>query len=50
MPHEYFEAGFGDYSEAILKEKTPEFYRMVRSGAAHEAAIRTLGFLMDAYQ
>lgn len=49
MPHEFFEAGFGDYSETMLKEKTPEFYRVVKSGTAHEAAVKTLLFLKGAY-
>ena len=45
MPHEFFEAAFGDYTEATLKGKTPELYRVVKSGAAHEAAMKVLDFL-----
>ena len=45
MPHEFFEAAFGDYSEAVLKEKTPELYRAVKSGEAHKAAMKVLACL-----
>lgn len=40
MPHEFFEAAFGDYTDAVLKERTPELYRAVKSGAAYDAAMK----------
>lgn len=49
MPHEYFEAAFGDYTEPALKEKTPEFYKLIHSGKALTAAHQTLEFLKPAF-
>lgn len=49
MPHEYFEAAFGDYTEAVLREKTPELYKAVKTKEALKASKMVLEFLKPAF-